>query len=65
MDKTVDAPILKVVTAWLAAIGVSSWSDVAAALAGLYTVLLIAELVWKKLRPRTRRTRYEDRCNTR
>lgn len=32
-----------------AAVGVTSWADVAAALAALYSVLLIGEWLWKKM----------------
>lgn len=48
-DQTVAAPGLKIATAWLAAIGIASWSDAAAALAALYSLLLIGEWVWKKI----------------
>lgn len=41
----------KIASAW-AAVGLTSWADVASALAALYTVILIFEWVWKKfLRP--------------
>lgn len=45
---TVALPGAKIASAWLA-VGITSWSDAAAALAALYTVLLILEWVWKKL----------------
>jgi hypothetical protein len=38
----------KLVTAW-AAVGVTSWADVAAALAALYSALLVGEFIWKKI----------------
>lgn len=43
------AAVAKGVTAW-AAVGISSWHDVAAVLAAVYTALLIIEWVWKRLR---------------
>lgn len=46
---TVASPGIKIATAWAAAIGIGSWSDVAAALAALYTLLLIGEWLWKKV----------------
>lgn len=47
-EQTVVAPATKVVTAW-AAVGITSWSDVAAALAAVYTLILIVEWAWKKV----------------
>lgn len=48
---SVTSPGVKIVTAW-AAVGITSWADVAAALAALYSAILIAEWVWKRmLRP--------------
>ena len=47
---TVAMPVLKIVTAWAAAYGLTSWGDVASFLAACYTMLLIIEWVWKKLR---------------
>ena len=38
----------KATVAW-GAVGISSWSDVAALLAALYTALLIVEWVWKRI----------------
>lgn len=63
---TVSAPAVKIATAWLAALGISNWSDIAAMFAALYTLLLIMEWFWKKfwrpaferigwLKPRLRR----------
>lgn len=46
-DNTVAAPGVKLVTAW-AAVGITSWSDLAAALAALYTLLLIGEWFYHK-----------------
>lgn len=49
---SVDHPVLKILTAWLFALGLKSWSDVAAALAAFYSMLLITEWFWRKfLRP--------------
>ena len=50
-DQTIAVPLFKLATVW-AAVGITSWSDAAAALATLYTTLLIAEFLWKKtIRP--------------
>ena len=38
----------KIGTAW-AAVGITSWAEAASALAALYTLLLIAEWLWKRL----------------
>lgn len=46
-DDQLSAPGAKLITAWLAAIGISSWSDLAAILAALYSLLLTGELLWK------------------
>lgn len=43
----VAAPVVKVVTAW-AAVGFTSWTDVAAFLAAVYSAILIGEWCWKK-----------------
>lgn len=45
---TVAAPVIKIITAWLAALGLKSWGDVASLLAAIYTALLIIEWFWKK-----------------
>lgn len=37
----------KLTSVW-AAVGITSWADAAAFLAALYSVLLIAEFMWKK-----------------
>ncbi len=50
MSDTVQAPVIKIATAW-AAVGVTSWSEAAAALAAVYTSILIGEWLWRKLRP--------------
>ena len=48
---TVSAPMIKIVTTW-GAVAITSWSDVAAMLASVYTLILIGEWLWKKsLRP--------------
>ena len=47
----VTHPVLKVVSMW-ALVGITSWTDLAAALAAFYSLLLIIEWLWKKcLRP--------------
>ena len=51
---TVDAPVFKIVTAW-AAVGITSWADMAAFLASLYSFLLIAEWCWKKYKIRSKK----------
>lgn len=45
---SVSNPVLKAVTALLAGIGVSSWSDMAALLAAVYTLCLLSEWLWKR-----------------
>ncbi len=47
-DEKIAAPGVKIATSWLAAVGIGSWSDFAAALAAIYTLLLIGEWVWKR-----------------
>ena len=47
-NTSVASPGIKIVTAW-AAVGVTSWTDVASVLAALYTLLLIFEWLWKKI----------------
>lgn len=39
---------VKIGSAWLL-VGITSWADFAAALAALYSALLICEFVWKKV----------------
>lgn len=38
----------KIGTAWVA-VGITSWADAASALAFLYTLILLAEWLWKRL----------------
>lgn len=45
---SVAHPVLKVVTVWLAALGITSWGEFAAFLAAVYSMLLILEWCWKK-----------------
>lgn len=40
---------------WLSAIGINNWGDFAAAVASVWTLLLIADWLWKKWRGRQRR----------
>ena len=47
-DATVHAPVLKIISAWLVALGFKSWGDIASFLAACYTLLLIAEWFYKK-----------------
>lgn len=47
-QSTVTAPVVKVISVW-AAVGFTSWADVAAFLAAIYSLLLIGEWLWKKL----------------
>ena len=49
-DHTVTLPILKIISAWAAALGVASWGDFASLMAACYTSALFAEWVYKKLR---------------
>jgi len=56
MNDTTDpisSPVLKIISAWIAAgfaqIGVSSWSDFAAFVAGMYTCMLAIEFLWRKI----------------
>jgi len=44
----VAVPVIKVVTAW-AAVGITSWADIAAVLAAIYTALLLCEFLWKRV----------------
>lgn len=61
-SSVVSAPVAKAASAWVgvgASIGITSWSDLSAALtafsagiAALYTLALFSELLWKKaIRP--------------
>lgn len=45
---TVEHPFLKAATALLAGFGVSSWSDFAAFVAAVYSMLLVGEWLWKR-----------------
>lgn len=47
----VAAPGIKIVSAW-AAVGITSWADAASFVAFCYTMLLIAEWAWKKIKAR-------------
>jgi hypothetical protein len=47
-DSTISHPVAKAVSMW-ALFGISSWTDVAALLGCIYSALLIAEWVWKKV----------------
>lgn len=44
---TVTNPIAKTITVW-AAVGLTSWADVASLLAALYSAVLLGEWIWKK-----------------
>lgn len=48
MDDQIKHPWLKAITALAAGFGVSSWSDFAAFVAAVYTLVLMAEWFWKK-----------------
>ena len=64
-NSVVHQPAMKVVSvwvAWLASVGVNSWTDVAAMLAALYSVLLIVEWLWKRAKWGKRRDRRADDC---
>lgn len=45
---TVQNQVVKVVTVW-GAIGITSWTDAAAAIAFLYSLVLLLEWFWKKV----------------
>lgn len=47
---TVAMPAFKIFTAWLAALGLQSWGDFASFLAACYTLLLIGEWFFKKIK---------------
>lgn len=57
-DPEVKAQLMKAGFAWsgvglskvLEAVGISSWGDAAAALAAVYSAILIAEWFWKRFR---------------
>lgn len=48
---SVDAPVTKTVTAWIAAgaarVGIQTWADAAAFVAMIYTICLWSEWMWK------------------
>lgn len=46
---SVASPGVKLATAWLAALGISSWSDAAAFIAFIYTLCLLGEWLWKRV----------------
>ena len=46
-QSTVEHPAVKVVSVW-AMVGFTSWTDVAAFLAAVYSLILILEWFWKK-----------------
>ena len=45
---SVAHPAVKILTAWAATLGLSTWSDLAALLAAIYSLILISEWFWKK-----------------
>lgn len=45
----VSWPVIKVVTAWVAALGIGSWQEAAAFAAFLYSLCLLAEWVYKRV----------------
>ena len=47
-DSTISHPVAKAVSLW-ALVGISSWTELAAFLGCIYSTLLIAEWVWKKV----------------
>ena len=47
-ESSVGQPILKILSAWVAAIGISSWSEAASVVAFIYTVGLLTEWWWKR-----------------
>lgn len=61
----IDAPVAKAASAWAAfaaSLSITSWTDLAAAAAFVYSMLLIGEYVWKKfLRPLLERTGWISR----
>ena len=46
-SQEIAAPVLKIASAW-AAVGITSWADAASFVAFCYTMILIAEWLWKK-----------------
>lgn len=55
-DTSAAASVAKAGTAWagvgLAHLGINTWSDAAAVLATIYTLILICEWFWKKWKAR-------------
>ena len=49
-DHTVALPLVKIATAWGAAFGMKSWGDLASFCAAIYTLLLIGEWIYKKIK---------------
>lgn len=43
----ITQPVTKVVTVW-AAVGITTWADLASFLAAMYSIILIGEWAWKK-----------------
>lgn len=63
---SVAHPVLKVVTVWLAALGITSWGEFAAMCAAVYSMLLILEWCWKKfVRDLLVKWKLIDRCKRR
>lgn len=64
-NTSVASPGTKIVSAW-AIVGLTSWADIASALAALYTLLLICEWLWKRLgRPFCERRGWLERAKRR
>lgn len=52
IDLAIAAPGTKIASAWAgvgASMWITTWADVAAVLASIYTLVLLSEWVWKKL----------------
>lgn len=47
-DGRIAWPLAKVLSVW-AAIGITSWAEFASFVAGMYSVALLGEWVWKKI----------------
>lgn len=47
--ESVSEPLTKIGTAW-AAVGITSWSEAAGFVATLYTLVLMGEWIWKKIK---------------
>lgn len=48
-DSTVSEPLLKFISVW-AAVGITSWADAAAFFATVYSIILIGEWFYKKMK---------------